>query len=109
MNEIFASVEFMTPTQGGLVSPMQSPTRSLVLIFASLNGERGGTQVGVLLTNIDGDVIHPGERYTLSLRFWVESNRVHATDGAGFAVWYAGRIVGHGEVLPDPSRWWSEA
>jgi hypothetical protein len=33
------------------------------------------------------------------LWFWADEAQVYATPGAKFVLWYAGRTVGHGEVL----------
>ena len=104
VNKIAARIALLPAAEGGLLTPMKSPTPSLVLIFESEPGNReSNVQVGVLIRRRDATELHPGDRAEVDLEFWSEIERSLAAPRAGFKIWYAGRVVGEGEVLDSSS------
>lgn len=97
---VAARLDLLTSEAGGLATTMPPRTPSLLLVFDSLDPDRGeDVQLGAVIDAPDG--LQPGVETDALLRFWSEIGRVHATPGAVFRLWYAGRIVGTGVVLEE--------
>ena len=85
---------------GGLHAPMPPASRSLLLEFPSLDSPGHQTTIGAAIHTLDRAPLEPGTGdRTVRLRFWADEAQLYATPGAKFSLWYAGRTVGHGEVL----------
>ncbi len=88
---LFSSVE------GGLRVPMATPTPSLLLVFSDIGDIQHETQIGAMISGPPSLV--PGTMVFAQAMFWDDLGRVLATPGTNFKLWYAGRIVGLGQVI----------
>lgn len=93
-----ARVGLFPADAGGLHSPMPTGTRSLLLVFPSLERPGAEVKMGAVIDVIDGPALVPGmDGVLVVIRFWADEAAVHATPGAAFTLWY-GRPVGEGVV-----------
>lgn len=93
-----ARVGLLPTESGGLRSPMPTGTRSLLLVFPSLEDPGREFQIGAVIDVIDGPALVPGaDEVPVIVRFWADEAAVYATPGAVFTLWY-GRPVGRGVV-----------
>ena len=96
-----AHLTFAPTDAGGLISPMTSPTPSLILRFPALGEEAHGAiddvQLGAVV-DVHGSLLRPGTSLDGQLTFWSDLGRIYATPGAEFQLSYAGRVVGEGCV-----------
>ncbi len=94
-----ARVGLLPAASGGLNSPLPSGTRSLMLVFPSLEQPGGDMRIGAVIDVLDGAALVPGtDGVGVVVRFWADEAAVYATPGATFAIWY-GRPVGEGVVM----------
>src|SRR5271155_5531054 len=95
-----ARIGLSPSSAGGLRSPMPSGGRSLLLKFPSLDSPDQQTTIGAVIDTLDGAALEPDiDDVTVSLWFWAGEAQIYATPGARFLLWYAGRVVGQGEVV----------
>ncbi len=95
-----ARIGLSPASAGGLHAPMPSKSRSLLLGFPSQDSPDEHTTIGAAIETLDGAPLEPGTGgLAVRLRFWADEAQLHATPGAKFSLWYAGRTVGRGEVL----------
>ena len=96
--EVTACVNLLPADAGGLAAAMPASTRSMLLVFAPQTLD--GQTIGASMQSTSGDPFAPGAvGLQATLTFWaVEDARRLATPGAGFALWYDGRLVGNGNV-----------
>jgi hypothetical protein len=93
-----ARVGLLAAESGGLRSPLPTGTRSLLLVFPSLEYSGGEVKIGAVIDVIDGSALVPGtDGVAVTIRFWADQAAVWATPGAAFTLWY-GRVVGKGVV-----------
>jgi hypothetical protein len=93
-----AKVGLLASGSGGLNSPVPSGTRSLLLVFRSLEQPGGEVRIGAVIDVVDGSALVPGAgEVPVVVRFWADEAAVYATPGAAFTIWY-GRPVGTGVV-----------
>ncbi len=93
-----ARVGLLAAESGGLHSPLPSGSRSLLLVFPSLERQGEEVKIGALIDVIDGSALVPGtDGVPVIIRFWADEAAVYATTGAAFTLWY-GRAVGKGVV-----------
>lgn len=77
---------------------MPTGTRSLMLVFPSLEDPAGEVKIGSVIDAIGGPALIPGTvEVPVTVRFWADEAAVYATPGAAFTLWY-GRAVGTGVV-----------
>jgi hypothetical protein len=94
-----ARVGLLSAASGGLNSPLPSGTRSLMLVFPSLEHPGGEVKIGAVIDVLEGAALVPGaDEVPVVIRFWADEAAVYATPGATFAIWY-GRAVGEGVVM----------
>jgi hypothetical protein len=87
-------------SDGGLKEPMPAPTPALLLKFTALDDPHNQTTVGTYIETLDGsDLVPASDKTIVRLSFWADVAQVYAVPGVRFGIWYAGRSVGHGEVL----------
>ena len=98
MSEAFpAEIELFSSELGGLKEPMPLPTKSLILVFASLDKDSSDdVMIGACISSGDRGSMAPGDQLHAIVEFWAGVGRVYATDETQFKLWYAGRIVGSG-------------
>lgn len=86
---------------------MLSGTRSLLLLFASLDGTANTVTLGAVIRDRDADdKLEPGRHYGhVELVFWADDARIYATVGEPFEAWYNGRTVGRGKVTAILEDW----
>jgi hypothetical protein len=93
-----ARVGLLPAESGGLRSPMPTGTRSLLLVFPSLEHPAEEVKIGAVIDVIDGPALVPGtDDVPVILRFWADEASVYATPGTRFTLWY-GRAVGEGVI-----------
>jgi hypothetical protein len=93
-----ARVGLLAAEAGGLNSPMPTGTRSLMLVFPSLERSGGEVEIGAVIETINGSALVPGaDEVPVIIRFWADEAAVYATPGTAFTLWY-GRAVGTGVV-----------
>ena len=94
-------LELSPSAEGGLREPMPAPTPSLLLVFtvAAEGDDERERQIGAMISVPTALV--PGSAPSAQVTFWDDLGRIYATPGAGFRIWYAGRIVGSGRVLAE--------
>lgn len=93
-----ASVGLLASASGGLSGPMQTGTRSLMLVFPSVHHPGGEVKIGAVIDVLDGPALIPGaDEVRVVIRFWADEAEVYAVPGASFRLWY-GRVVGAGVV-----------
>jgi hypothetical protein len=93
-----ARVGLLPAESGGLHSPMPTGTRSLLLVFPSLEDPGGKVRIGAVIDVVGGPALVPGaDGVLVVIRFWADEAAVYATPGASFTLWY-GREVGKGVV-----------
>lgn len=93
-----ARVALFPAERGGLGSPMPTGTRSLLLVFRSLEGPGGEAKTGAVIDVVDRPALVPGaDEVPVVIRFWADDAVVYATPGTVFTLWY-GRPVGRGVV-----------
>ncbi|SRR6266446_5698264 len=93
-----ARVGLLPAESGGLHDPMPTGTRSLMLVFPSLEDPASEVKIGAVIEVIGGPALVPGtEEVPVIMRFWADEAAVYATPGAAFTLWY-GRPVGTGMV-----------
>jgi hypothetical protein len=99
MHATEARIGLLPTPEGGLIAPMPSRSRSLLLMFPSLEEPEGKLTIGATIETADGAPLEPGsEGVAVQLGFWADEAQVYATPGARFDLYYAGRTVGRGEV-----------
>lgn len=95
-----ARIGLASASAGGIREPMPSGARSLLLKFASLENAEREITIGAVLDTVDRTALEPGSSdVVVHAWFWADAAQVYATPGARFLLWYAGRIVGQGQVL----------
>ncbi len=95
-----ARIGLLTTSEGGLRAPMPSGGRSLLLKFGSLESPDQEMTIGAVIDTLDGAALDPGGRDVIvNAWFWADEAQVYAAPGARFLLWYAGRVVGQGQVL----------
>jgi hypothetical protein len=93
-----ARVGLFPAESGGLRSPMPTGTRSLMLVFPSLEHPAEEVKIGAVIDVIDRPALVPGTvEVPVIMRFWADEAAVYATPGAAFTLWY-GQTVGKGVV-----------
>ena len=93
-----AQLELLPVASGGLHSPMPAGTRSLLLVFPSLEHPGEEVKIGAVIDVVGGPALVPGTAgVPVTIRFWADEAAVYATPGAAFTLWY-GRVVGDGVV-----------
>lgn len=93
-----ARVGLLPAEEGGLQSPMPTGTRSLLLVFPSLEDPDGKVEIGAVIDVVSGPALVPGAYgVPVIVRFWADEAAVYATPGAEFTLWY-GRAIGQGVV-----------
>lgn len=93
-----ARVGLLATEAGGLNSPMPTGTRSLMLVFPSLEDSGGEVKIGAVIETINGAALVPGaDEVPVIIRFWADEAAVYATPGTAFTLWYS-RVVGKGVV-----------
>jgi hypothetical protein len=93
-----ARVALFPAERGGLRSPMPTGTRSLLLVFRSLEDPGGDAKIGAVIDVVDMPALVPGtDEVPVVIRFWADEAAVYATPGAAFTLWYR-RPVGRGVV-----------
>jgi hypothetical protein len=91
-------VSLLAAELGGLRAPVPSGTRSLVLVFSSLEAPDEEVKFGAVIDVTDGPALVPGaDQVPVIIRFWADEAAVYATPGAAFTLWYGG-LVGQGVV-----------
>lgn len=91
-------LEVAATVDGGLAGPMPTPTPSLLLVFANLDGDSADTEVQIGAWISGPSALVPGMRGKAQLAFWADIAQIYATPGVAFKLWYDGRIVGFGMV-----------
>lgn len=91
-------LELAATVDGGLAGPMPTPTPSLLLVFANLDGDSAATEVQIGAMISGPSALVPGTRGKAQLAFWAEIAQIYATPDVAFKLWYDGRIVGFGTV-----------
>ncbi len=77
---------------------MPTGTRSLMLVFPSLEDPAGEAKTGSVIDVIGGPALVPGtDEVPVIVWFWADEAEVYAMPGAAFTLWY-GRAVGTGVV-----------
>jgi hypothetical protein len=77
---------------------MPTGSRSLLLVFPSLEEPGGEVKIGAVIDVVNGSELVPGtDEVPVIISFWADEAAVYATPGAAFIIWY-GRIIGHGVV-----------
>ena len=95
-----ARITVAPASAGGPRFSMPSGGRSLLLKFSSLEDPDQQITMGAAIDTLDGTALKPGiDGVLVRLWFWADEAQVYATPGARFVLWYAGRAVGHGEVV----------
>ena len=93
-----ARVGLLPAESGGLHGPMPTSTRSLLLVFPSVDHSGEEVKIGAVIDVIDGSALVPDtDEVPVIIRFWADEAAVYATPGAAFTLWY-GRAVGNGVV-----------
>jgi hypothetical protein len=93
-----ARVGLFPAESGGLRRPMPTGTRSLLLVFPSLEDPGREIQIGAVIDVANGPALVPGtDKVRVIIRFWADEAGAYATPGAGFTLWY-GRAIGTGVV-----------
>lgn len=93
-----ARVGLLPAASGGLISPLPSGTRSLVLVLPSSAQPGGEVRVGAVIDVAGGAALVPGAAEApVVIRFWADEAAVCAMPGVSFTLWY-GRAVGAGVV-----------
>jgi len=79
---------------------MPLPTRSLVLVFESLDTESSGeVQIGARVKAVGRDFLCEGDDLEVEIDLWTEIGYVYATIGTNFWIWYGGRSIGVGTFI----------
>ena len=100
-----AIISLAATSDGGLKEPMPAPTSALLLKFTALDDPHNQTTIGTYIETPDGSDLAPASDKTIvRLSFWADIAQVYAMPGVRFDIWYAGRTVGHGEVLRLPDE-----
>jgi hypothetical protein len=95
-----ARVEMNDTADGGLLAPMLSPCRSLILRIKQDIAEENETNLGVQITTQSGEPLSPGiAGVAVDLLFWSDLADVFVVPGAQFTLRYPNRVFGHGQVL----------
>jgi len=77
---------------------MPSGTRSLMLVFPSLEHLGEEVKIGAVIDVIGGSALVPGSGdVPVTIAFWADEAAVYVTPAAAFTLWY-GRAVGTGVV-----------
>ena len=91
-------VSLLAAELGGLGAPVPSGTRSLVLVFSSLESSGEEVKFGAVIDVAAGSALVPGaDQVPVIIRFWADQAAVYATPGTVFTLWH-GRLVGKGAV-----------
>jgi hypothetical protein len=82
-----ARVGLLLSESGGLEAPMPTGTRSLLLVFPSLEDEGKEVMIGAVIDVMNGSALAPGaEGVPVPLRFWAGEAAVYAVPGAAFTL-----------------------
>lgn len=93
-----ARVRLLPAESGGLRGPMPTGTRSLMLVFPSLEDAAEEVQIGAVIDVVGEPALVPGrDEVPVVIQFWADEAAVYATPGAAFTLWYGG-TVGSGVV-----------
>jgi hypothetical protein len=93
-----ALLELFPAESGGLHSALQAGTRSLIIVFPSVEEPGAEVSYGAVIDTGDGSALIPGTAgIPVTVRFWADEAAIYAVPGAAFTLWY-GRLVGTGAV-----------
>lgn len=93
-----ALLELLPAESGGLRSALPAGTRSLMIVFPSLEEPGAEVSYGAVIDTADGAALIPGTaQIPVTVRFWADDAVIYAVPGAAFTLWY-GRLVGTGAV-----------
>jgi hypothetical protein len=96
-----ALLELLPAESGGPDSALPTGTRSLIIVFPSLEEPGAEVKYGAVIDTVDGAALIPGTaRIPVTVRFWADGAAIYAVPGAAFTLWY-GRPVGTGAVTAD--------
>ncbi len=95
-----ARIELGVAADGGLVEPMSSPCRSLILRVEHDNADAEEMNLGVQITTGKGEPLSPGTSgLVVDLHFWSDLADVFVVPSTRFTLLYPNRVVGRGQVL----------
>ncbi|GAB3778204.1 hypothetical protein [Nocardioides ungokensis] len=95
-----ARIELAEVAGGGLLEPMPSPCRSLLLRVERDVADEDEVSLGVQITTDSGEPLSPGQSaLTVDLHFWSDLADVFVVPSTRFTLPYPNRVVGSGEVL----------
>jgi hypothetical protein len=73
-----ARLGLLPAESGGLRSPMPAGTRSLMLVFPSLEHPGGEVKIGAVIDAVDGSALVPGtDEVPVIVRFWADEAAVY--------------------------------
>ena len=95
-----ARIDLNEARDGGLLEPMPSPCRSLLLRVDRGTDEDDEMNLGVQVATASGEPLSPGASgVTVDLHFWSDLADVFVVPSTRFTLRYPNRVVGRGQVL----------
>src|SRR5260370_29273412 len=99
-----ARVGLLPAESGGLHDPMPTGTRSLMLVFPSLEDPASEVKIGAVIEVIGGPALVPGTGEGPGvMRLLAAEAQVYVPPGASVTLWYC-RCVWTGVVTPGAGR-----
>lgn len=93
-------IELTAAADDGLLEPMPSPCRSLILRVEGDATYEDEVNLGVQITTSSGEALLPGASgVTVDLHFWSDLADVFVVPRTQFTLRYPNRVVGRGQVL----------
>jgi hypothetical protein len=95
-----ARIELDEAAAGGLLEPMPSPCRSLLLRVEHDVADEDEVSLGVQITTDSAEPLAPGQSgVPVELHFWSDLADVFVVPSTRFTLRYPNRVVGRGVVL----------